>query len=230
MKTKLYLAMLSIVLWSGYASAEDMNLKWSELRVFTMTNNLSSLPTALNNLTAPDNVDPLETLYGIGIEADAKWKWIKIGTRFKGILMSKDAPNSPTPPTAYLTVGQYSGAVLARVPLVDKDSVNFDLVAELGAANTSIDVRTNGSGKADIKCETCVFGRAGASFAIGWPTFKFSIEGGQEFNNLTGLKVSGDLAAANSISSLDLSGTYIAAGIIIYGIPGWIKAGGISSK
>ncbi|MCC2677935.1 MAG: hypothetical protein K0R29_511 [Pseudobdellovibrio sp.] len=193
-----------------------------------MQNNLTTVPTALNNLTAPDGVDRLDTLYGIGLEADGRWKWLKLGTRFKGILMSKDAPNSPTPPTAYLTVGQYSGAAIARLPFIERDSVNFDLLFELGAANTSIDVRTNGSGKSDIKCEACVFGRIGASINLGWPSFKFSFEGGQEFNNLTNLKATGDLAAANNISSIDLSGPYFAVGFIIYGIPSWIKPGGIT--
>lgn len=228
MKTKNYLIALSLVLWSGTSQAEDF--KWSELRVFTLSNTLATAPTALNNLTAPDNVDPLETIYSIGIEADARWKWIKIGTRFTGALMSKDAPNSPMPPTAYLTIGQYSGAALARVPLIEKDAVNLDVLAEVGAANTAIDVRTNSSGKADIKCEACVFGRVGASLALGWPTFKISIEGGQEFNNLTNLKTTGTLAAADNISSIDLSGTYIAAGIVIYGIPSWIKPGSITTK
>lgn len=225
MKTKFYLV-LAPILWSCFAFSEDF--KWSELRVFTMQNNLSAAPTALNNLTAPDNVEPLETLYGIGLEADGRWKWLKVGTRFKGILMSKDAPNAPTPPTAYLTVGQYSGAGIARFAVIEKDNINFDLLVEAGLANTSIDVRTNGSGKSDIKCEACPFGRVGASLNLGWPTFKFSFEGGQEFNNLTTLNASGDLAAANNISSIDLSGPYFAVGFILYGIPSWIKPGGIT--
>lgn len=240
MKTKFYLTgwssltkgfltttlVSTAILWSSISKAEDF--KWSELRVFTMQNNLSNIPTALNNLTAPDNVDALGTLYGIGLEADGRWKWLKVGTRFKGILMSKDAPNSPTPPTAYLTVGQYSGAGIARFAIVEKEHVNFDLLLEAGLGNTSIDVRTNGSGKSDIKCEACPFGRVGASLNLGWPTFKFSFEGGQEFNNLTNLKASGDLAAANNISSIDFSGTYFAVGFILYGIPSWIKPGGIT--
>jgi hypothetical protein len=225
MKTKFYLvAMLMLLTQNTFA---DDGFKWSELRVFLMTNTLSDKPAALNNITAPDNVDPLDTLYGIGLEADARWKWIKIGSRIKGVLMSKDAPNPPSPATAYFTIGQYSGGVLARIPLVENDTINFDVLAEVGAAKTSIEVATNSSGKGEFKCDACVYERVGASLNIGWPSFKFSIEGGQEFNKLSSLDYSGTLTSHN-VDSVDLSGPYVAVGVVIYGIPGWIKPGGIT--
>jgi hypothetical protein len=226
MKTKIYLV-LFLSVFARNVFADDSGLKWSELRVFTMTNTLSTTPAALNNITASDNVEQLDTLYGIGLEADAKWRFLKIGTRVKGILMSKNPPNPPSPAVSYLTVGQYSGGLLARVPVIDNDTVNFDFLAEVGAANTSLEIATASNGKGEFKCEACVFGRVGASINLGWPTFKFSLEGGQEFNNLSSLKYSGTLTNHN-VDSVDLSGPYVAAGVIIYGLPSWIKPGGIT--
>ena len=81
MQTKYY---LFIPLFTFNAFASD-GLKFSELRVLLMTNTFGATPAALNSLTSPANVDALDTIYGIGIEADARYKWVKIGTRFKGV-------------------------------------------------------------------------------------------------------------------------------------------------
>lgn len=224
MQTKHYL-FISLLFFTLNTFADD-GLKFSELRVLLMTNTFGSAPAALNNLTAPDNVDALDTIYGIGIEADARYKWVKIGTRFKGVLMSKSAPNAPSNSSVGLTVGQYSGGVLARVPVTEQDHVNFDVLAEVGAANTKIDVETSSSGKGTFSKDAGVFARAGASVGVGWPTFKFYVEAGQEWNNLTDLKFEGTLT--NNVREVDFSGPYVSVGMIFSGIPSWITPGGIT--
>lgn len=224
MQTKNYLA-LFILLFTFNTFADD-GLKFSELRVLLMTNTFGKAPTALNTLTAPDNVDALDSIYGIGLEADARYKWVKFGTRFKAVLMSKNAPNAPANSSAGLTVEQYSAGALVRVPLTEQDHFQFDVLAEIGGANTKIDVETSSAGKGTFSKEAGLFGRAGASVGVGWPTFKIYLEAGQEWNNLNNLKFEGNLA--NNVSEVDFSGPYYSVGLIFSGIPSWITPGGIT--
>ena len=224
MQTKNYIVLLLFCL-SITAKADD-GLKWSELRVLINTNTLATAPTALNNLTAPDNVPALDTLHSIGIEADAKYKWIKVGTQLRGTLFSLTPPNAALGGNSSLTVQQYAGGVLARIPIIDKDMLQFDVFAELGIANTKIDVQTSSSGKGTFTKDSGFYQRAGASLGLGWATFKFYVEAGQEWNNLNDLSFQGTIA--NNIKSVDFTGPYYALGIIIYGMPSWIKPGGIT--
>lgn len=202
-------------------------MKWSELRVFLTSNGFAKEPTQLNNMSAPDNVEKLKDLTGIGLEADARVKpWLKVGTRIKGIWNAANQPNPPSPAVAYVQVQQYSAGIVGRVPVVEKDGANLDVFAEIGLANTSIDVQTVSSGKGSWTNNAGPYGRAGVSVGLGWPTFKFFFEAGQEWNNLDKLSYTGTMT--NNLSSVDFSGLYSAVGVIIYGIPSWIKPGGIT--
>ena len=221
--------MLVIVqLFSMSAHADD-GLKWSELRVYLSSNSFSSAPTALNNLTAADNVKKLSDLTGMGLEADAQVKpWLKVGTKFRGIWNAVNQPNPPSPATAYIQITQYSAGLLARGTILEKDWIQADLFAELGLANTKIDVLTSVSGKGTFTKDSGLYQRAGISVGLGSPTFKFFVEAGQEWNNLSSVSFTGTLV--NNISSVDFTGPYYAAGLIIYGIPSWIKPGGITTS
>lgn len=225
---KFYFLLIFIQFFSFKVIADD-GIKWSELRFFLSTNTLATSPTALNNLTAADNVQKLSDLTGIGLEADAQLKpWLKIGTRIKGIWNSVYPPNPPSPATAYLQVSQYSGGVLVRVPIVNNDWLLFDTFAEVGVANTKIDVQTISSGKGTFSKESGFYQRAGVSAGIGGPAIKFYLEAGQEWNNLSGMSFQGTLN--QNVSSVDLTGSYYAFGLIFSGIPSWIKVGGFSTK
>lgn len=223
----IFLFALSLVtnLFSSQAWAEE-GIKFSELRIFGATNTFTNEPVAFNNLTAADNVQKLDSLTGFGLEADAKFKAFKFGTRFKYVLMSKEPANAPLGGNSALTVSQYTAGLLGKLPVVDKDWAQVDLFVELGMANTSIDIKTLSSGNGTFKKDGSFYQRAGASLGLGTPSFKFFVEAGQEWNNVSDLSFSGTLA--NNISSVDLSGPYYAVGIIISGLPSWIKPGSIS--
>lgn len=229
MKTKTYktlFLLLLIHLFSRTALAED-GIKWSELRIFLSSNTFSSPPAELNNLTAADNVQKLNDLTGLGLEAVGQFKpWLKVGTRIRGIWNSVYPVNPPTPATAYLSVTQYGGGAVARIPLVDKEWVQFDIFAELGLANTKIDIQTIGSGKGTFTNNSGFYQRAGASIGMGFPSAKLYFEAGQEFNNLRSISFEGTLS--NNISSVDFTGPYYAIGLIISGIPSWMKPGFIT--
>lgn len=229
MKTKTYKALffLIIVQLFNITALADDGIKWSELRIFLSSNTFSSPPTALNNLTATDNVQKLNDLTGVGLEAVGKFKpWLKVGTRIRGIWNSVYPSNPPSPATAYLSVSQYGGGVVARIPIIEKEWMQFDAFAELGLANTKIDIQTIGSGRGTFTNNSGFYQRAGASVGVGFPSAKLYFEAGQEFNNLNSMSFEGTLS--NNVSSVDFTGPYYAIGIIISGMPSWIKPGFIS--
>lgn len=206
--------------------ATDLGVKWSEIRIFGTNNKFASEPTDLNNLTAADGVPAFKSMTGIGIEADGQvLPWLKIGTRIKGILTSSNRQDGPMPANSYLTFQQYSGGILTRIPLINRDFVLLDAVAELGVSNNKIDIQTTG-GKGTFTKDGNFYQRAGGSLGIGWSSFKFYVEAGYEWNKLSGMSFEGTLT--NNISSVDLSGPYTSIGIIISGVPSWIKPGSIS--
>ncbi len=228
MIAKIYLRVIfSIIihLLTTYAYADD-GVKFSELRIFGAANTFTTEPTALNNLTAADNVQKLDSITGLGLEADAKYKSFKFGTRFKYVLMSKEPANAAVGGNSALTISQYSTGLLGRFPIIENSWAQFDAFIELGMANTTIDVKTSSSGKGTFKKDGSFYQRAGASIGAGGPAFKFYVEAGQEWNNMKDLTFSGTLS--NNISAVDLSGPYFAVGIIISGLPSWIKPGGIT--
>lgn len=228
MQTTKYIVFLFLIISIIYvqpAQAVDVDFKWSEIRFFISNNNFSDDNTALNSLTTADNVEKLKSLAGFGLEVDARLKpWLKVGTRIKGIF---NAVKAPEPAQAYTQLSQYTAGLLARIPIVDNSSVLFDVFTEVGLANTTLEVKTTSSGTGEFSKEGGVFGRAGASVGFGWESGKIFVEGGQEWNKLDGLSFKGNLV--NNVSSVDLSGTYVSVGVIISGIPSWIKPGGISS-
>lgn len=225
MKTSLIFAIF-IFFFGLNSSAND--LKFSELRVFLSNNTFGTPQTSLNNQTAPDSVEKFSQLTGVGLEADARVKpWLKVGSRIKGIWNSVYPPNPPTPATSYLQISQYSAGLLARVPLAEKDWLQADIFAELGLANTKIDIQTISAGKGTYTRDSGFYQRAGVSVGIGSAALKIYAEAGQEFNNLGTPSYEGTLTA-NNVSTVDLSGPYYAVGVIISGIPSWIKPGTVS--
>ncbi len=220
------IAVLFIFLLALNSPAED--IKFSELRIFLSNNTFATPQTSLNNQTAADNVEKFSQLTGVGLEADARVKpWLKIGSRIKGVWNSVYPPNPPSPATSYLQLSQYSAGLLARVPIAEKDWLQADIFAELGLANTKIDIQTISAGKGTYTKDSGLYQRAGISIGMGSAAFKIYAEAGQEFNNLGTPSYEGTLTA-NNVTGVDLSGPYYAVGVIISGLPSWIKPGTVS--
>ena len=62
--------------------------------------------------------------------------------------------------------------------------------------------------------------RAGAAIDVGFTNFFIFAEGGYQCEKLDTMSYSGTLS--NSVSSIDLSGTYVAAEFIVTGLPGFL--------
>lgn len=220
MKKYINLLTTVILITLTHNAYADDKIKWSEIRLFHSTLNLATTPTSLNNLSAPDGVSGLDTLRSLGLEIDGQWKWLKIGAKFTYMNSSSEPPNSPFPPLAYQSTRQFNAGIVGRLPLADKDSLLFDVFAEIGASDTTLDVQTIGSGRGSLDKDQNFYQRAGASVGIGSKDLKLYIEAGQEFNKLDGLKATGTLVSG--ISTVDLSGPYYSIGLIISGVPDWL--------
>lgn len=225
MKTKNIFVFCVIILTSPLSFADD-KIKWSDVRIFTETNKLSAAPTALNNLTAADNVPAVDTIHNLGIEIGAAYKWFKFGTKFALTAQSATPPGATFPEPGLLTINQTTAGLVGRLPLADTPNVMFDLFAEWGGVNTTIDIRTTTVGSGTLKKSGAFYQRAGASVGFGSKDLKLYAEVGQEFNKLTGMELSGTLTT--SVREVDLSGTYYSIGLIISGVPEWLtpKIGG----
>ena len=61
---------------------------------------------------------------------------------------------------------------------------------------------------------------AGASVAVGYKSFFFTIEGGYEHNKISGLKATN---INNAVDDLDLSGGYLVVGLLFDNVPVFTK-------
>lgn len=221
MKTKTGILFLALItLFTAHSEADD-SVKWSEVRLYHATNKLAAAPTALNNLTAPDNVPALDTLQSLGIEIDGQYKMLKVGVKFGYTNSSAEPPNAPFPAPAYLSVSQFTAGLVARIPIVTQPAYLFDAFVELGAADTTFNAQTISSGKATLKKDKNFYQRAGASVAVGSAAVKLYAEVGQEWNKVSDPSSSGTMVT--NIPAVDLSGTYFALGLIISDVPEWLK-------
>lgn len=231
MKTQKILSLLAFTIisltFSRVAKAEG-GISWSELRLFGTSNKFSTAPDSLNNLTATDKVNSLSSLTGLGFEADFKvLSFLKAGLRYAGVWTLMTPDNAPNPPTSFLAVQQTKFGLVLRIPLFENDWLRSDLFGEGGTASSHIDVQTTGAGQGTFTKAGSFYKRAGASVGFGWKTIFFFVEAGQEWNSLDGVSFAGTLS--NSITSIDLSGSYYCFGLTFNGIPGWIKFSGSKS-
>jgi hypothetical protein len=202
------------------ASSIDTNKFWSEARVFVTSNGLASPPDDLNALTAGDSVQSLSRVTGFGLEGNFNVaRFMKAGLRGGG-RWTKEESTVATNTNAFLAVQQGWGGAIVRFPILREDLLQFDLFGEAGASVSRIDVSTQSNGSGTFTKSFNPYERAGSSFGLGWSTFFIFVEGGYQWERLEAMSYSGSLT--NSISSIDLSGTYAAAGFIISGIPGFL--------
>jgi hypothetical protein len=229
MRLKFFTLSASILAAVASAVPARADVKWSEIRIYGTNNKIGTTPDTFNALTAADGVNGLTNLSGLGIEADVRLgRMLKVGTRVRGVWNLNTANNAPNPPTAFVAVQQFQGSLFFRIPILDQDWLTLDGIGEGGVENTHIDVTTTSNGAGTFTRNSSFFERAGASVGIGWKSIKFFFEAGQEWNYLDNMTFEGTLN--NNIKNLDLSGPYFAFGIIISGVPSWIKPGGVSTK
>ncbi|MCM2353789.1 MAG: hypothetical protein NDI63_09250 [Pseudobdellovibrio sp.] len=218
---------LNVLFMNIPAHAKDFNLKWSEVRFFLSETTFANKDENLGALMQADQIEELNKVTGFGLEANAALSsWFKAGTKIKGVFNAANKKEAPFPATEYLAVQQYSAGLTGRLMLANKKNFNLDLFGELGLSNNTVELQTTG-GKAKWDKNSHFYQRAGASVAAGGESFKVFVEGGYENFKLDNLKYEGTIG--QNINEIDLSGSYVSVGLIISGLPSWIKPGGLST-
>ncbi|MBY0452519.1 MAG: hypothetical protein K2P92_05740 [Bdellovibrionaceae bacterium] len=227
MNKKICAFVFLILMRAPLTHAKDLDLKWSELRVFADQTTFSQFPSDLNDLAKLNGIDELHSVVGFGLEANAELKeWFKLGTKFKGVFSGSNKKEASSSTTDYLSVQQYSAGLTGRINLLKSDSLLIDTFVELGLSNNTIEIHTSvGQGKWEKNSH--FYQRAGLTAAFGGPSFKFFAEGGYEVFKLDNPEYQGTIGS--QIQTIDLSGTFVGVGMIISGIPSWIKPGSVSS-
>ncbi|WP_409478686.1 hypothetical protein [Pseudobdellovibrio sp. HCB154] len=217
---------LNVLFMNIPAHAKEFNLKWSEVRFFLSDTTFANKDENLGALMQAEQIEELKKVTGFGLEVDAELSsWFKAGTKIKGVFNGSNKKEAPFPATEYLSVQQYSAGLTGRVMLVNKENFFFDVFGELGLSNNTVELRTT-MGNAKWDKNSHFYQRAGASTGFGGSSFKMFVEGGYENFKLDNLKHEG--AIGQNINEIDLSGPYVSVGLIISGLPSWIKPGGLS--
>ena len=225
--TSYFLIVLAAALFiNTEASAKEIDVKWSDHRLFFNESTIANKSPQLEALMQPDGIPPKSKLVGFGIEAVAELNsWFKFGTKAKGIFQGSNKEEAPFPATEYLSIEQYQAGLTGRVNLLNKENVMWDLNIELGLSNNTVKLVTTG-GTGEWNKNSHFYQRAGTSLGFGGKDMKIFVEGGYENVKLDGLEHTGTIGS--NIKEIDFSGTYVGVGLLIAGIPDWIKPGGIT--
>jgi hypothetical protein len=202
---------------------KTLDMDWSEARFFASDLQFANKSPEIKALLATDQVPELNSAFGFGIEVNAKWKsGLKVGTRIKGIFTGSNKKDAPLPASAYYSIQQYTASLNLRWPFVNQDTYFADIFAELGLGNNTVSVKTS-AGTGEWKKDAHFMQRAGLSLGGGSKDIKFYVEGGFEWNKINNPDFQGTLPDPQV--GIDLSGSYGALGLVISGLPSWIKVG-----
>ena len=214
-------ALQSLFVCTAGAKDLDLNIKWSDVRLFAGTTTLANPSTQLKTLAQADGIPDLTKLTGFGLEIIGQVaSRFKVGAKFKGILYGTNKEDTKNFPTDYYQVQQYTAGITGRLMIVDNDSVFWDMFAEVGTANNTVQLSTV-AGKGEWSKSGDGYGRAGTAIGIGGALNKIFIEAGYESIKMSGAQYTGTVGS--TIKDIDLSGPYVMAGLTISGLPSWIK-------
>lgn len=222
-KKNLLVALVLQVFLVTQAQAKDINLdiKWSDVRFFVSDTTLANPSSQLQTLAQADGIPDLTKLTGFGLEIIGQLApRIKIGAKFRGVLFGTNKKDASAIPTSYYQVQQYTAGPTVRGLIIDTDSFFWDLYAEVGTANNTVQLST-ALGKGEWSKSGDIYTRAGSALGIGGQSAKLLIEAGYESIKMSGAEYQGTVGS--QVKEIDLSGPYVAVGLSISGLPSWIK-------
>lgn len=227
MSTSIKKILFAVIFLQGFiisqTQAKDMNLdiKWSDVRFFVSDTTLANSSSQLQTLAQADGIPDLTKLTGFGLEIIGQLApRIKIGAKFRGVLFGTNKKDASSTPTSYYQVQQYTAGPTLRGLIIDSDSFFWDLYAEVGTANNTVQLST-ALGKGEWSKSGDIYTRAGSALGIGSQSVKLLIEAGYESIKMNSAEYQGTVGS--QIKEIDLSGPYVAVGLSISGLPSWIK-------
>ena len=228
MKIQHAIILISLGLVSLKAPASD-EAKPNQFRIYAGQNSFN--PDQLNAALSTAGIASLKsaTLFG-GEYTYLPLSILNVGARVqvKYSKASEIASPSANPLNPYYaSFQQYEGFLITRVDVVKTNSFKFDLVGGAGLSSIKVDVRTaTAEGTFSRSSDTSPYfaSLAGASVGFGFGNLYLFVEGGQEWNSASNLNRSGTTSAA--VNGIDVSGPYVFGGIILNGVPSFIKLNG----
>lgn len=213
-------------MWSVQLHAEP-DFSKTQFRVFgTQT---TTKPKDLNEVIEKDGLQPYLKSYGVGGELTYEiLPYVNAGVRYEARYVKTDRSSSSTTASSsyYSSIQQSMLDLVLRFDLVKASWFKFDIFGAGGLTDTKIDIRPNQSTEGYLT-RGGFNTKAGASMALGLGGFYFFVEGGYDWNQMSGFKTEGNPPA---VSSLNLSGPYIAGGLILTGELLKIANGGSSGS
>lgn len=200
----------------------------ANLRLFAGLQNYKLVE--VNEYLIDNGVKPLESAPYVGLEITKPlFLNVSLGARLAwkyGVAKEKaDPPAIPLNPY-YASIQQQQAMFTLRMALINSSSVHLDIFGGAGVTDTKLEIRTAaGQGRYERSDDARGYvSMAGATLGVGWAGYLLFVEAGQEWSELEGLKRSG--YTSPSIAKLDLTGTFINAGILFRELPSFFKSKG----
>lgn len=179
-------------------------------------------PKDVNDALEAENMKKLDMINQYGVEITLPvLKFAQAGFRYTQRMVKEEeaTPSSTTDYQTELTQQIFAGVL--RAPLVDRDYFKFDVVLGAGATGTELKLKTGSlDGSLDKKGFSSPMAFAGASIAVGYKNFFFTIEAGYEQNKVSKLKATN---LTTNADDLDLSGGYLTVGLLFDDVPVFTK-------
>lgn len=178
-------------------------------------------PQEVNTELTAQNLKNIELNNQFGVEITfPTFEYLNLGLRYTHHLISQDEkPEDPN--TDYTAQVKQDGMMgIARVPLFKSDYVIADVFAGAGVNSMTYSVKT-ASQDGKLEKSTVPTYAAGASVAFGFKKYFAYFEGGFESNAADNLKSTGTIN--NTITKIDLTGSYFVIGFLFDGIPIFTK-------
>lgn len=216
LKKQSILAAISLTLLCSFSQAEDRG----QGRLFIGSTQID--PKEVNDGLEAQNMKKLDMINQMGVEITLPaFKILQAGFRYTHRLVKEEeaTPNAATDYSTDVTQQVFAGVV--RAPIVSRDYFKFDVVAGAGATGTEVKLKTGSvDGSLDKKGFSSPMAFAGASLAVGYKSFFFTIEGGYEYNKVSGMKATN---INNAVEDMDLSGGYLTVGLLFDNVPVFTK-------
>lgn len=223
------LSIATVVSGTARAADAEKDKKVFEARVFG--SGVSIAPRAFNAQVAAGALQSFDKQTGLGIEvAFPVIPMVKVGARAEARYMKvNETATTPAVPLNpyYSSIQQNTAEAVLRLALLDTSFARLDVLGSIGVSNTIVDLRTaSGEGTyaaTDAQQKSNLISRYGASAGFGFGNVLLFVEGGYETNVVGDYKTLGN---AKPIGPIDLSGNYVAVGLLFGASPGFVKFGG----
>lgn len=181
----------------------------------------SASPDDLNTQLTSQNLKKVDLINKFGVEITLPTLGaLQTGLRYTKHIVSQDENPASSATDYKVDLDQEVMLGIVRWPFLKKENIHMDVFGGLGASSATYKIKTASLDGA-LKQSAALNYVAGASLALGFKKFYLVLEGGYENNKLDDLKVSGNLN--NSITEIDMSGTYFLVGLMFDGVPVFTK-------